>query len=170
MEFLEWIETIPESKRVFVDESGINQFIHQAYGWAKRGEKIYEAISGKRYGRENFIAGYCDSKPITPFCYQGNCNTEIVCFWLKHFLLPALKPGQWVIMDNAAFHRSNEIRDLITQAKCHLKFLPPYSPDLNPIEKFWGHFKKKIADYLCHVNSLAEAVDLTFKVFIFQTE
>jgi hypothetical protein len=92
--FIEWINTIPDDQCVFIDESGIEQFIHPAYGWSKRGTEIYEAVSGRRYARENFIAAYYERKLIAPFCYEGSCTTEVVCFWLKHFLVPVLLPGQ----------------------------------------------------------------------------
>lgn len=63
--------------------------------------------------------------------------------WLKDFLIPELKPGQVVIMDNATFHKSEESQKLIERAGCRILFLPAYSPDLNPIEVFWANFKKK---------------------------
>ena len=65
-------------------------------------------------------------------------------FWILNFLVPRLKPGQVMIMDNAAFHKSELTKNLIEQAKCELVFLPAYSPDLNPIEKFWANLKNKI--------------------------
>ncbi|CAL7961061.1 hypothetical protein MIDIC_240056 [Alphaproteobacteria bacterium] len=60
---------------------------------------------------------------------------------IEIFLIPALKPGQAVIMDNVSFHKSQNTRKMIEEAKCYLLFLPPYSPDLNPIEKFLANLK-----------------------------
>lgn len=104
--------------------------------------KVYGAISGLRYSRESFIAGKVGSKILAPFCYKGTCDTQLFNIWLKNFLIPELKAGQVVIMDNATFHKSKETQELIKKSGCRILFLPPYSPDLNPIEKFWANFKK----------------------------
>jgi len=82
--------------------------------------------------------------------------------WLKDFLIPELKPGQVVIMDNATFHKSEESQRLIKNAGCRILFLPPYSPDLNPIEIFWANFKKIIRTNLEKLKTLAEAIDFSF--------
>jgi len=82
--------------------------------------------------------------------------------WLKDFLIPELKPGQVVIMDNASFHKSQESQELIKKAGCRILFLPPYSPDLNPIEKFWANFKKIVRLKLETIHTLAEAIDFSF--------
>ena len=60
---------------------------------------------------------------------------------MEHFLAPNLNPGQIVIMDNASFHKSEKAKEMIKQVKCRVLFLPPYSPELNPIEKFWANLR-----------------------------
>ena len=75
--------------------------------------------------------------------YKGTCNGKLFEGWVEKFLLPQLKPGQTIIMDNATFHKSKRTKNLIESAGCHLLFLPPYSPDFNPIEQFWAWFKGK---------------------------
>lgn len=84
--------------------------------------------------------------------------------WLKDFLVPELKAGRVVIMDNASFHKSQKTRELIEEAGCRLLFLPPYSPDLNPIEIFWANPKKKVRVFLERVEGikLADAIDYIF--------
>ena len=67
--------------------------------------------------------------------FDGNTNTEVFNTGISEFLLKELSPGKTVIMDNASFHCSRKTRDLIESAGCNLLYLPPYSPDLNPIEK-----------------------------------
>ena len=64
--------------------------------------------------------------------------------WLKEYLLPKLKPNQVIIIDNASFHKSNKIKEIIESYKCRLIFLPPYSPGFNPIEKYWSFLKNKL--------------------------
>lgn len=84
-------------------------------------------------------------------------------FWLENFLLPALGSGYTIVMDNAAFHKSEQTRILIEQANCKLLFLPPYSPDFNPIEKFWANLKAKIKKIIGQFATLAEAIDEVFR-------
>ncbi len=151
------------SKLVYIDESGIDKFISREYAWGLRGEKIIGEISGKSYARESFIAAQVQNKIIAPFCYTGTCDSTLFNFWLENFLLPALGPGYTLVMDNAAFHKSNDTKILIQKAGCQLLFLPPYSPDLNPIEKFWAHLKANIKKIIGGFSSLAEAIDETFR-------
>lgn len=74
-------------------------------------------------------------------------------------LLPNLTSGQVLILDNASFHKSVESQKLIEAAGCKLLFLPPYSPDLNPIEKYWANMKNKVREVLPKVKTLADALD-----------
>ena len=77
-------------------------------------------------------------------------------------MVPELKPGQVVILDNATFHKSEKTRKLVEDAGCILLFLPPYSPDLNPIEIFWANFKAKIRSVIRYFSKLSEAIDFVF--------
>jgi transposase len=115
-----------------------------------------------RFARESFVAAKVESRILAPFCYKGTCDTQLFNMWLKDFLIPELKPGQVVIMDNATFHKSEESQRLIKEAGCRILFLPPYSPDLNPIEIFWSNFKKMVQSNLEKLTALAEAIDLSF--------
>lgn len=87
--------------------------------------------------RNTMIAGWCDREILAPMTFQGSCNTALVEAWVEQYLVPELQPGQVVVMDNASFHKSGTIWELIEAAGYQLLFLPPYSPDLNKIEKFW---------------------------------
>ena len=147
---------------VYIDESGIDNYLYWPWGYGLRGKKIYGEVSGKRYARESFIAGKVGSKIIAPMCFNGTCNTELFNIWLEEILIPVLKPGQIIIMDNAAFHKSQKTKDLIENAGCRLLFLPPYSPDLNPIEKFWANLKGKIRLSILDFPSLSSAIDYAF--------
>ena len=71
---------------------------------------------------------------MAPFTFQGGCNSDVFNTWLEEVLLPALPKGTFLIMDNAAFHKSAKTKELIEKFGCHLLFLPTYSTDLNPIE------------------------------------
>jgi len=79
---------------------------------------------------------------FAPMTFEGTCETNLFNAWLREVLIPELRPGQVLILDNASFHKSLETKRLIEESGCHLLFLPPYSPDLNPIEKCWANLKK----------------------------
>ncbi|HAU1190315.1 TPA: IS630 family transposase, partial [Legionella pneumophila] len=151
---------LPE-KLVYIDESGIDTFIARDYGWSCRGKKILAEVSGRRYVRESFIAGLMpqSKKVVAPFCYSGTCDTTLFNCWLEQCLLPALGPGYTIIMDNATFHKSEKTKTLIHNAQCSLLFLPPYSPDFNPIEKFWANLKSFIRKIIGQFHSLSEAIN-----------
>ena len=151
--FLEKIVSIPEKDRIYLDESGVNQYLFRGYGRSLRGEKVMGEVSGNRFARESFIAALSEGKFLAPMCFQGTCNTDLFNAWLKEVLVPQLPPGKLLILDNATFHRSKESQKIVEKAKCSLMFLPPYSPDLNPIEKHWANLKNKIRESLRSLKS-----------------
>lgn len=161
-EYLENIEKVPKDKRIYIDESGINKYVFRPFARAKIGKIIIEAVSGKRYQRESFIARKVESKILAPFCYQGTCNTDLFNYWLENILLPELTPGFTLIMDNATFHKSQKTQELIKKSGCEVLFLPSYSPDLNPIEIFWANFKKLVQQKLTTLKNLSKAIDESF--------
>lgn len=147
---------------MYVDESGINEYLQREKARAARGEKVYGALSGNRFFRESFIAAKNESNILAPFCYAGTCNTCLFNVWLEQMLIPELKAGQVVILDNASFHKSKSSIEMIQKAGCEVLFLPPYSPDLNPIEKFWANFKRRVKSKLHLFSKLSEAIDQSF--------
>lgn len=156
------IERIPKEQLIYIDESGIEQFLYRPYAWSPRGLAIQGPISGKRYARENFIAAKSGNKIFAPFCYKGTCDTSLFNAWVQKILVPELRPGQFVILDNATFHKSSQTKELIKSAGCKLVFLPPYSPDLNPIEKFWANFKRHVRAIASQFETLGQAIDYAF--------
>ena len=117
-------------------------------------------VSGWRVGSA-FPQG--NRQIVAPLTFKGYCNTLLIEAWVEQILVPELKPGQVVIMDNASFHKSSRIRELIKQAKCKLLFLPPYSPDLNKIEKYWARLKQHLGKTIHQFGNLWDAVDDAFK-------
>ncbi len=83
--------------------------------------------------------------------------------WLETCLIPVLQPGQVVILDNATFHHGGRIAELIEVVGCRLLYLPPYSPDLNRIEKCWAWLKSRIRQGLSHYASLRQAMESVLK-------
>lgn len=138
--------------------------MHRHLARAPMGKTILGMISGKRYQRESFIAAKVNSKIIAPFCYKGTCDTNLFNLWLEQFLIPELNPGKVIIMDNATFHKSQKTGELIESSGYRILFLPPYSPDLNPIETFWANFKKLVQKNLTKIKNLSQAIDKSFQM------
>ena len=142
-----------------MDESGINEYLHREYGRGLRGKEVPGEISGKRFARQSIISGLFNGKFFSPMCFEGTCDTRLFNTWLKEMLIPNLIPGQVLILDNASFHKSAESQKLVEDAGCKILFLPPYSPDLNPIEKYWANMKKKVREFLKETLLFTEAFD-----------
>lgn len=162
--YQEEIKDIDPQDIVYIDESGIDMTICKDRGWGKKGEKLIGKKSGKYYQRINIIAGYVNHEAIAPMIFTGSCNTELFEIWVDQFLIKELKTGQVVIMDNASFHKSQKTKELIESVGCKLIFLPPYSPDLNPIEKFWANMKRWIRYNIIYFNTLADSISLFFNL------
>lgn len=162
--YLEDIQDLATDKLVYIDESGIEMNITQDRGWGKKGKTLQAKKSGKYYQRTNIIAGLVGNKPIAPFVFNGTCNTELFNNWVEQFLIKELIAGQVVIMDNAAFHKSKRTKELIESVGCRVIFLPPYSPDLNPIEKFWANMKRWIKQKIELSHELYNAICAFFAI------
>jgi transposase len=161
--YQEVIKDIAPQKLVYIDESGIEMKTCKDRGWGKKSEKLVAKKSGKYYERTNIIAGYVNKKSIAPMVFNGSCNTNVFNNWVEHFLIKELKPGQVVVMDNASFHKSYRTKELIESVGCRVIFLPPYSPDLNPIEKFWANMKRWIKQKIENFEHLFDSIAFFFK-------
>lgn len=164
-EYQEILKNIPKENLIYLDESGFDLTMKKEYGWKKRGQRLYDNKKGQRkyLKRITVISAYSNKtkKLIAPTYFEGNTNSQMFNLWLKEMLVPELKPNQTIIMDNAAFHKNKITEELIKSANCNLLYLPPYSPDFNPIESKWGHVKnkvKKIRDKFEDFNQCLEEV------------
>ena len=162
-EYLKQIKNISKEDVVYIDKSGIDRTNYKNRGWGQKGKVLLGKTSGKRFSRTNMVAAQCAKKILAPMTFRGSCNTRLFIAWVEQMLIPELRPGQTVVMDNASFHKSHKIRELIAAAGCKLIYLPPYSPDLNPIEKFWANLKRWIKQYLPHIQDLHKAISFFFK-------
>ena len=128
---------------VYLDESGFEGKGYRDSGWAKIGQKIYGERSGKRWKRTSLLMAQNGKKWLAPCLFNGTCNTLFFNTWLEKCLMKELLSNQTIIMDNAAIHKSAKTREIIEKHGHELLFLPPYSPDLNPIEKSFGVLKHR---------------------------
>lgn len=142
---------------VYIDETGVDKKVYE-YGWSHHSQLVTAKRSGKRCERVSIVAGLCKGALLGAYQFLGTCNTDIFVDWLTQVLLPKLGEGFVLVMDNARFHKSQRIVELIEAAKCRLLFLPPYSPDLNPIEQRWFPLKNNIRKTLRQSENLWEAV------------
>ena len=149
---------------VYVDESGMNDNDFCPYAYCKIGKRYYEAHPGHYTKRISMIGGLCSRKFQAPFMFEGHCNTATFEVYIEQVLVPTLTAGMTVVIDNASFHKSLKIRELIENAGCQLIFLPPYSPDLNPIEHYWHKIKTMIRKKMRDTKvMLSEAMASTLK-------
>lgn len=133
------------------------------YGWCLVGQRFHALKAGRRQGRINMIAAYCQQQLMAPFTVEGSCNRVVFKTWVEQCLVPMLRQGQVVILDNAAFHHGGRIAALLESAGCRLLYLPPYSPDFNRIEHCWAWSKSRIRRQLSQAASLREAMELVLK-------
>jgi len=147
-----------------VDETGIEQHNSSEYGYALRGEKIYEKVHGKRYARTNIVAGKQGDKIIGATEFNGTMKAARFETWFLLIFLPLLVAGTVIVMDNAKFHRKIQLRALVALQGCKIIFLPKYSPDLNPIEKLWANLKYFLKHSLHTFKSLGCAIAKYFQL------
>ena len=159
--FIAELQKYSPEQLVYSDEAGANNALDYGYGWCARSERFYDLKLGHPTERVNMIA-WCARELLAPMTFKGSCNTNVVESWVEQCLVPQLKTGQVVIMDNASFHKSGTIRELIEQAGCKLLFLPAYSPDLNKIEKFWAKLKSHLRKIVKQFENFWDAVDHAF--------
>lgn len=107
----------------------------------------------------SIMSGLCQGSLVAPLTFEGACNRMVFEKWLEQMLIPALKPGQTVILDNATFHKSEKISQLIRESGCQLQYLPPYSPDLNEIEHYWFPIKNRVRKTEGTIEDFRERVD-----------
>lgn len=94
--------------------------------------------------------------------FEGSCNRDWFELWLTECLLPQLQPGDVIVIDNASFHHAQSIEERVAEAGCELWYLPPYSPDLNKIERWWFVLKNWMRQRWDEFDSFRECVDAAF--------
>lgn len=138
------IKNIDPKMIVYSDETGIDDNEVSLMGWAPVGKRCYALKNAERKKRFNIIAALNLNKIFAPFVFEGYSNAHIYETYIAQVLVPVLEPGMVLVIDNASFHKSKRITDLIESAKCSVLFLPPYTPEFNPIENHWSAIKTAI--------------------------
>lgn len=137
----EWQRNCDPSKLVFLDETGAATDMAPRYGRSFGGTRCKGDAPGGHWKTMTFIAGLRMNEITAPWCLDGPMNGEAFKTWLQTQLVPTLKPGDIVICDNLASHKVAGVKEIIESAGATVLYLPPYSPDLNPIEQAFAKLK-----------------------------
>lgn len=164
MEYREKLKEIDPNLLVYIDEMGCDNKLSVLRGWSLIGEPSYGEVLAYQTQRRSIIAGYgyADKKIIAPLEYSGYTNTEIFNQWFEKHLCPSLKPKTTIVMDNASFHKSFKLGKIASKFDVQILYLPPYSPDLNPIEKVWANFKKILRKVNNNFGTFSDAISFVF--------
>jgi transposase len=133
--------TLDPGKLVFVDETGAATNMARRYGRSRRGQRLVAAVPHGHWKTTTFVAALRQDRIEAPMVIDQAMNGTIFKAWVEQCLAPTLGPGEIVIMDNLPAHKVKGIREAIEAKKAHLVYLPPYSPDLNPIEQVFAKLK-----------------------------
>jgi transposase len=128
-------------KLVFIDETWIKTNMAPLRGWGPRGKRLRAYAPHGHWRTLTFIGALCLDRLVAPCVFDGPINGACFRAYTEQQLAPILKPGDIVVMDNLGSHKGKAIRQAIQKAGAKLLFLPPYSPDLNPIEQAFAKIK-----------------------------
>lgn len=140
-EWNEFILSADPKKLVFLDESGVNTDFTRSYGRSIGKSRVVDHVPRNKPKTTTVVSSIRLSGEYAHQSIDGAMNTEKFKTYIEKILCPTLKPGDIVVMDNLSIHKNKEIEKFINSAGAELKYLPPYSPDLNPIEKMWSKMK-----------------------------
>jgi transposase len=129
---------------IFVDESGANTKMTRWYGRCPGGERLIGAIPQGHYQTSTLIAAIGLRGACAPWLFEGPMNGEMFLAWVRQGLAPTLQKDDLVIMDNLATHKVSGVSQAIENSGARLLYLPPYSPDFNPIENMWSKIKQSL--------------------------
>lgn len=144
MQRLNWKTKQPElapNRLIFLDESGVNTGMTRIYGRAASHQRVKEALPDIRFKRTSVLSSIRLDGTMVPMVFEGALNGELFRAYVERMLAPSLRPGDIVVMDNLSSHKVSGIVEAIEAVGASVMYLPPYSPDLNPIELMWSKIK-----------------------------
>jgi transposase len=139
---------------IYIDESGFSEDMPRLFGSAPGGARCFGPHDWQAKQRTNAVGALTGNRLLTAALFDCSINTDVFQAWLTQELLPALHDRAVLVMDNASFHKSERIQEVIEAAGCLLEYLPPYSPDLNPIEHKWAQAKALKRKLRCSTDEL----------------
>jgi len=126
---------------VFLDESGVNTGMTRLYGRSPSSKRVIDYMPDIRFERTSILSSIRANGEMVPFVFEGALNGELFKAYISQCLVPTLHKGDIVIMDNLTSHKVKGVVEPILAAGAQVIYLPPYSPDLNPIEMMWSKIK-----------------------------
>ena len=126
----------------------------QQYGYSIKGERCYGSHDWNSKVRINVIGAIVGMTFVTLSLFDSSVNSDVFYAWLTKDLLPKINPNSVIVMDNASFHKREDMLEAINNHGSIVEFLPPYSPDLNPIEKKWAQAKSIRRKLRCSIDEL----------------
>jgi transposase len=136
------LRSIAPEQLIFLDESGVSTQMTRRYARAPRGVRVHETTPEGNWKILTILGAMSLSGMIATMTIEAATDAEIFLAYLDHVLCPVLRPGNVVVMDNLSSHKVAGVRERIAAVGAELLYLPPYSPDLNPIEKAWAKLKQ----------------------------
>jgi transposase len=140
-QWIKYQDRVDPSRLVFIDETWTRTNMAPLRGWAPCGSRLIAKVPDGRWKTMTFLAALRHDRIEAPWLLEGPIDGESFTTYVEKVLLPTLRPGDIVIMDNLGSHRGKIVRALIRSAGAKLFFLPKYSPDLNPIEQVFAKLK-----------------------------
>jgi transposase len=138
---------VDPDRLICLDESGAKTNMKRLSGWTVKGERLRDAVPGGHWQTTTMLSAIRPQEVATAMVIEGAIDGLVFVGFVEHFLAPILKPGDIVVMDNLPSHKVKGVREAIEARGAQLKYLPPYSPDLNPIEQMWSKVKAKLRSY-----------------------
>ena len=129
------------ARLVFIDETWAKTNMAPTYGRARRGQRVRAKVPCGRWETTTFIAGLRQDGIIAPFVISGPIDGASFLAYVTKVLIPELRPGDIIVLDNLSSHKNKAVKEAVEAAGAELMFLPPYSPDLNPIELVFSKLK-----------------------------
>jgi transposase len=132
---------VDAGRLVFVDEMGTNVSLSPLYAWSRKGERAFGSAP-RNWGKNVTLLGSITTEGLGPcLAVEGPTTREVFEAYLEHVLAPTLRSAQVVVMDNLSAHKGGRVKEIVEGRGCELIYLPPYSPDLNPIEEAFSKIK-----------------------------
>jgi transposase len=132
---------VDAERLVFVDEMGANVSLTPLYAWSRRGRRVFGSAP-KNWGKNVTLLASITREGLGPcLAVEGSTTREVFEAYMEGVLAPMLRPGRMVVMDNLSAHKGGKVKKIIEARGCELLYLPPYSPDLNPIEQAFSKVK-----------------------------
>lgn len=135
------VSTFDSRRLVFIDEMGTHTSLAPLYAYSPRGKRAFFKVPRNRGKNTTLLASMGWEGMGPSMAVEGSTTKEVFESYIEHFLAPVLRPGQLVVMDNLGAHKGVRVRELIESRGCKLLYLPPYSPDYNPIEEAFSKIK-----------------------------